>query len=87
MNDYCFRRVKEVSQKALFWRMVNGSCMTNFNAKKFLIGMKFGTRDFLRSLVMNRSSTFRNLELRIQYGLLKNKKLCRKGSLQHTFLK
>ena len=58
------------------WKIQNGgSNMADENAKSYLIGMIFGTSEFLGSLITNPSSTFRNSEWRIQYGGRQCKKL------------
>ena len=49
--------------------------MADENEKSYLIGMKFGTRGFFKSLITNLSSKFRNSKWRIQYGERKCKKL------------
>ena len=45
------------------------------SVKSYLNGMKFGTLGFLRSLIVNPNSKFRNTKWRIQYGGPKYKKL------------
>ena len=42
--------------------------MADDNANSYLIGMIFGTGRFLRSLITDPSSEFRDLKWRIQYG-------------------
>ena len=42
--------------------------MAEQNTKCYLIGIKFGTRRFLQSLITNPSSKFRNSRCLIQYG-------------------
>ena len=37
-----------------------GSNIADYNAKSYLIGLKFGTREFLGSLIMNSNSTLIN---------------------------
>ena len=39
--------------------------MVDENAKSYLIGMIFGTREFSGSLIMNPSSNFRSSKLRV----------------------
>ena len=43
------------------------SNMADQKAKSYLIEMDFGTRQFLRSLISNASSTFKNSKFRNQY--------------------
>ena len=49
--------------------------MANWNAKSYLIGMKFGTRGFLISPITNSSKIHRNSKFRVQYGAPKCEKL------------
>ena len=57
--------------------------MAEENAKSYLIGMKFGTRGFLGSLITNSSS-----KCNMAHQNAKSKKLYRKGlfaAYKHTF--
>ena len=49
--------------------------MGDQNAKSYLIGIKFDTRRFIGSLIMNPSSTFRDSEWWVPYGGSKYSKL------------